>query len=74
MILEAEVVYIDRVRLKYHLKEDSDRILLYMASNGLVANAAKTVFMILNRTKAEKAETKFDEIEVDGVTIKLFIN
>ena len=45
-----------------------------MASNGLVANAAKTVFMILNRTKAEKAETKFDEIEVDGVTIKLFIN
>ena len=40
-----------------------------MASNGLVANAAKTVFMILNRTKAKKAETKFDEIEVDGVTI-----
>ena len=30
-----------------------DEILKYMASNGLVANASKTVFMILNLTKAE---------------------
>ena len=42
-----------------------------MASNGRVANAAKTVFMILNRTRAEINIKKFNSIEVDGVTIKV---
>ena len=36
-----------------NLKLDADSILSYMASNGLVANAKKTVFMILNMTKSE---------------------
>ena len=33
---------------------------MYMAANGLVANAAKTVFMMLNLTKAE-AEKEYEE-------------
>ena len=53
-----------------YLKEDSERILSYMASNGLVANAAKTVFMILNRTRAELVEEKFKSLIVDGAKIE----
>ena len=36
-----------------NLKQDAEAILNYMASNGLVANAQKTIFMILNLTKRE---------------------
>ena len=36
-----------------NLKQDAEAILNYMASNGLVANAKKTIFMILNLTKRE---------------------
>ena len=38
-----------------------------MASNGLVANVSKTVFMILNLTKAEAEAELAKEIEIDGV-------
>ena len=43
-----------------NLKHDANQILKFMAANGLVANAKKTVFMILNLTKieAEKEITK----------------
>ena len=36
-----------------NLKQDANAILSYLASNGLVANASKTVFMVLNMTKKE---------------------
>ena len=41
-----------------------------MAANGLVANATKTVFMILNRTKAEMEDVNLNSIIVDGVKIQ----
>ena len=43
-----------------------------MASNGLVANASKTVFIILNLTKAEAELAK--EIEIDSVSVERFTN
>ena len=49
-----------------NLKHDADAILSYMASNGLVANASKTVFLILNITKKEAEEELANGIEVDG--------
>ena len=36
-----------------NLKADAENILNYMASNGLVANAKKTVFMLLDLSKKE---------------------
>ena len=53
-----------------NLQEDSESILRYMASNGLVANASKTVFMILNRTRKELESENFKSIEVDGAIIE----
>jgi hypothetical protein len=35
------------------LEEDAKRILEFMASNGLVANPSKTVFMMLNRKQID---------------------
>ena len=40
-----------------NLEEDANNILNYMASNGLVANASKTVFMILGLSKQLKEKT-----------------
>ena len=40
-----------------------------MASNGLVANAGKTVFMILNLTKKECESELTKELTIDGATI-----
>ena len=57
-----------------NLKHDADAILSYMASNGLVANASKTVFMILNLTKAEAEAELAKEIEIDGVSVERFTN
>ena len=34
------------------LEEDADAVLRFMASNGLVANQKKTVFMLLNHKRA----------------------
>jgi hypothetical protein len=36
------------------LEEDSKTILQFMASNGLVANEFKTVFMIINSKKIQR--------------------
>ena len=41
-----------------------------MASNGLVANAAKTVFMILNKTRSDAENELAKSIEVDGAIIQ----
>ena len=57
-----------------NLKHDADAILSYMASNGLVANASKTVFMILNLTKAEAEAELAKEIEIDGVSVERSTN
>ena len=53
-----------------NLKHDADAILRYMASNGLVANAKKTVFMVLNMTKAECESDLAKEILVDSVKVQ----
>ena len=37
-----------------NLEEDADQVLRYMASNGLVANAKKTAFLILNGKNADR--------------------
>ena len=53
-----------------NLKQDADAILRYMASNGLVANAKKTVFMILNMTKSEFEKELTKEIMVGGEKVQ----
>ncbi len=40
------------------LEEDATNILEFMASNGLVANPTKTVFMMLNNKKTENEGTR----------------
>ena len=49
---------------------DADSILAYMASNGLVANATKTIFMILNLTKMECENQATKEIIIDNATVE----
>ena len=41
-----------------------------MASNGLVANASKTVFMILNMTKTECESELAKEVLIDGARVE----
>ena len=53
-----------------NLKEDADSILRYMASNGLVDNAKKTVFMILNLTKQECESQLVKEISINNCTVE----
>ena len=52
------------------MEEDADIILSYMASNGLVANAKKTIFMVLNMTKAECESEVARKIMVGNSTVK----
>ena len=52
-----------------NLKHDADAIIRYMASNGLVANAKKTVFMVLNLTKQECESGLANEIIVDNTSV-----
>ena len=53
-----------------NLKADADAILSYMASNGLVANAKKMVFMILNLTKAECKNQLVKEISINNCIVE----
>ena len=53
-----------------HLEEDAANILSYMASNGLVANQAKTVFMVLNMKKQCDKQLAAEGISVGGTTVK----
>ena len=53
-----------------NLKHDANAILSYMASNGLVANAIKTVFMILNMTKTECESELAKEVLIDGARVE----
>ena len=52
-----------------NLKHDANQIPMYMAANGLVANASKTVFMFLNLTKKEAESELTKEIEVGSTTV-----
>ena len=52
------------------LKEDANNILNYMASNGLVANETKTVFMILNMNSQEKLKKEFEHIQIGKDLVK----
>ena len=56
----------DLAEIIQNLKHDADAILKYMASNGLVANASKTVFMVLNLTKTEAESELASEIIING--------
>ena len=40
------------------LEEDSKNILQFMASNGLVANESKTVFMMINSKKSREEQLR----------------
>ena len=49
-------------KVKSMLEEDAFIVLKFMATNGLVANASKTVFLLLNLKK---------QTELNPVTIKI---
>ena len=53
-----------------NLREDAEQILKYMASNGLVANPNKTVFMLLNYTCNEMELELTNEIKIGDSFIK----
>ncbi len=54
------------------LEIDADRILRFMASNGLVANPSKTTFMVLNQKSRDLLKVKVGECEITQVrTTKL---
>ena len=52
------------------LEEDATGILEFMASNGLVANPDKTVFMMMNCKKREETEEKKDNMKVRYLEMK----
>ena len=52
-----------------NLKHDANQILIYMAANGMVANARETVFIILNLTKAETEMEITKSIEVGNTLV-----
>ena len=53
-----------------NLEEDAEAILAYMASNGLVANQSKTIFMILNMKKECDKQMAAAGIPIGGITVK----
>ena len=58
--------------VKRMLEEDALNVLKFMASNGLVANPAKTALLFLNQKKSEKSEiqsVKIGEITIDQVSV-----
>ena len=54
------------IEIKNRLEEDANNVLHFMASNGLVANKAKTEFMVLN----EKVKSSLTEIKVGDTMIQ----
>jgi hypothetical protein len=46
------------------LEEDAEKILQYMASNGLVANPEKTVFMLLGANQGVEARVKVGRAQI----------
>ena len=56
--------------MQLFLMRDNINILSYMASNGLVANQAKTVFMVLNMKKQCDKQLAAEGISVGGTTVK----
>ena len=55
------------LNIKRNLENDAVNILQFMASNGLVANQAKTEFLVLN--DRDKKNTSLKEIRVGDVTV-----
>ena len=53
-----------------NLKTNADSILSYIALNGLVANAKKIVFMILDMTKSECESKIAGNIIIDNVSVE----
>ena len=46
------------------MEEDASNVLSFMASNGLVANASKTSFVVLNLCKSDRDEAKINPLKV----------
>ena len=60
----------DLKEIMKNLEEDAASILSYMASNGLVANQSKTVFMVLNMKKQCDKEIAEAGISIGGTIVK----
>ena len=54
------------VEIKTRLEEDAKNVLDFMASNGLIANQAKTEFVLLNAKKG----VELSEIQVGETSVK----
>ena len=54
------------VEIKTRLEEDAINVLDFMASNGLIANQAKTEFLLLN----DKGDSNLREIRVGETTVQ----
>jgi hypothetical protein len=50
------------------LEKDAEGVLQYMASNGLVANPQKTVFMLLGGCNEEDLQVKVGNIQIPRST------
>ena len=46
------------------MEEDASNVLSFMASNGLVANASRTSFVVLNLCKSDRDEAKINPLKV----------
>ena len=54
-------------KIKTNLEDDAKNVLSFMASNGLVANKAKTEFLVLN--ERDKSDPTLKELTVGDETI-----
>ena len=70
MLDPPQVFFMYSALIIRHLKHDADSILSYKASNGLFANAKKTVFMILNMTKKECESQLAKEISINNCAVE----
>ena len=57
----------NKEEIRTRLEEDAQNVLEFMASNGLVANQAKTEFLLLNEKKSDL--TPLTEIKVGNITV-----
>ena len=53
-----------------NLEKNAKRVLQFMSSNGLVANQAKTEFLVLNERKKDRESPILNSVTVGDVTVK----
>ena len=66
-IIEMYIAVNNIKELEKNLEQEANHMLEYMASNYLVANPAKTEYMVVNRVARD---TSLDHITVEGYTVK----